>query len=88
MEGYTDVMACHLAGVSTAVATCGTSFGPEHIGVLRRLLLDQDEFRSEVIFLFDGDEAGRAAALRAFKEDQRFVAQTFVAVEPSGLDPV
>ncbi|MGZ4618650.1 MAG: DNA primase [Frankiaceae bacterium] len=87
VEGYTDVMACHLAGVSTAVATCGTSFGPEHIGVLRRLLLDQDEFRSEVIFLFDGDEAGRAAALRAFKEDQRFVAQTFVAVERSGVDP-
>jgi DNA primase len=87
VEGYTDVMACHLAGVSTAVATCGTSFAPEHIGVLRRLLLDQDEFRSEVIFLFDGDEAGRAAALRAFKEDQRFVAQTFVAVESSGLDP-
>ena len=87
VEGYTDVMACHLAGVPTAVATCGTSFGPEHIGVLRRLLLDQDEFRSEVIFLFDGDEAGRAAALRAFKEDQRFVAQTFVTVERSGLDP-
>ncbi|MGZ6869178.1 MAG: DNA primase [Frankiaceae bacterium] len=87
VEGYTDVMACHLAGVCTAVATCGTSFGAEHIGVLRRLLLDQDEFRSEVIFLFDGDEAGQAAALRAFKEDQRFVAQTFVAVEPSGLDP-
>ncbi|MCW2565985.1 MAG: primase [Mycobacterium sp.] len=87
VEGYTDVMACHLAGVTTAVATCGTAFGGEHIGVLRRLLMDQDEFRGEVIFTFDGDAAGQKAALRAFEDDQRFVAQTFVAVESSGMDP-
>jgi len=87
VEGYTDVMAAHLAGVPTAVATCGTSFGTEHIAVLRRLLMDQDEFRGEVIFTFDGDAAGQKAALRAFDDDQRFVAQTFVAVEPHGLDP-
>ena len=87
VEGYTDVMACHLAGVPTAVATCGTAFGPEHIGVLRRLLLDSDEFAGEMVFVFDGDEAGQRAALRAFTEDQRFVMQTFVAVEESGLDP-
>ncbi|MGI8681165.1 MAG: DNA primase [Mycobacteriales bacterium] len=87
VEGYTDVMACHLAGVPTAVATCGTAFGSEHIGVLRRLLMDQDEFRGEVIFTFDGDEAGRKAALKAFEDDQRFVTQTFVAVEAGGLDP-
>jgi DNA primase len=87
VEGYTDVMACHLSGVPTAVATCGTAFGNEHIGVLRRLLLDSDEFRGEMIFVFDGDEAGQRAALRAFDEDQRFVMQTFVAVEQSGMDP-
>jgi DNA primase len=87
VEGYTDVMACHLSGVPTAVATCGTAFGGEHIGVLRRLLLDSDEFAGEMVFVFDGDEAGQRAALRAFTEDQRFVMQTFVAVEPSGLDP-
>ena len=87
VEGYTDVMACHLAGVPTAVATCGTAFGAEHIGVLRRLLLDSDEFAGEMVFVFDGDEAGQRAALRAFTEDQRFVMQTFVAVEESGLDP-
>jgi DNA primase len=87
VEGYTDVMACHLAGVPTAVATCGTAFGGEHIGVLRRLLLDSDEFAGEMVFVFDGDEAGQRAALRAFEEDQRFVMQTFVAVEESGLDP-
>ena len=87
VEGYTDVMACHVAGVTTAVATCGTSFGAEHIKVLRRLLMDDDQMRGEVVFTFDGDAAGQKAALRAFEEDQRFVAQTFVAVEPSGLDP-
>ncbi|MFL6130494.1 MAG: DNA primase [Mycobacteriales bacterium] len=87
VEGYTDVMACHLAGVPTAVATCGTAFGADHIAVLRRLLLDSDWANGEVIFVFDGDEAGQRAALRAFEEDQRFVTQTFVAVEESGLDP-
>jgi DNA primase len=87
VEGYTDVMACHLAGVPTAVASCGTAFGADHVKVLRRLLMDQDEFRGEVIFTFDGDEAGRKAALRAFQDDQRFVMQTFVAVQPDGLDP-
>ncbi|MBD0292830.1 MAG: DNA primase [Jiangellaceae bacterium] len=87
VEGYTDVMACHLAGVPTAVATCGTSFGDEHAQLLRRLLRDQDEFRGEIVFTFDGDEAGQKAALRAFEGDQRFVAQTFVAIELDGLDP-
>ncbi|WP_121435520.1 DNA primase [Actinomadura pelletieri] len=87
VEGYTDVMACHLAGVPTAIATCGTSFGDDHIKVLRRLLMDQDEFRGEVIFTFDGDAAGRKAALRAFDDEQKFVSQTFVAVQPDGLDP-
>lgn len=87
VEGYTDVMACHLAGVPTAVATCGTSFGEEHIKVLRRLLLDQAEFRGEVVFTFDGDSAGQKAALRAFQDEQKFVTQTFVAVQPDGLDP-
>ncbi|MDP1877868.1 MAG: DNA primase [Actinomycetota bacterium] len=87
VEGYTDVMACHLAGVTTAVATCGTSFGAEHIKVLRRLLMDDDQMRGQVVFTFDGDAAGQKAALRAFEEDQKFVTQTFVAVEPTGLDP-
>jgi DNA primase len=87
VEGYTDVMACHLAGVETAVATCGTSFGEDHVRILRRLLMDQDEFRGEVVFTFDGDSAGQKAAVRAFTEDRKFVTQLFVAVEPGGLDP-
>ena len=87
VEGYTDVMACHIAGVETAVATCGTAFGEDHVKVLRRLLLDQDEHRGEVVFTFDSDEAGRKAALRAFEVDQKFVGRTFVAVTGDGLDP-
>ncbi len=87
VEGYTDVMACHLSGIGTAVATSGTSFGEGHIGILRRLLMDSDKFLGEVIFTFDGDAAGQKAALRAFSLEERFVTQTFVAVQPDGLDP-
>lgn len=99
VEGYTDVMAAHLAGVTTAVASCGTAFGAEHVKMVRRVMGDTAAtaalnlggegrgMRGEVIFTFDGDAAGQKAALRAFEEDQRFVAQTFVAVEPSGMDP-
>jgi DNA primase len=86
VEGYTDVMACHLAGVTTAIATCGTAFGVDHIKVLRRVLGD-DSGVGEVVFTFDGDAAGQQAAMRAFAEEQRFAAQTFVAVAPDGLDP-
>jgi DNA primase len=49
--------------------------------------MDDDAFRGEVIFTFDGDAAGQKAALRAFGDDQKFVTQTFVAVEPNGMDP-
>jgi DNA primase len=87
VEGYTDVMACHLADVPTAVATCGTSFGSDHISVLRRLLMDTDGFTGEIIFTFDGDAAGQKAALRAFEEDQKFVGRTFIAVSPDSMDP-
>jgi DNA primase len=86
VEGYTDVMACHLAGVTTAVATCGTAFGVDHIKVLRRVLGD-DTGLGEVVFTFDPDAAGQKAAMRAFSEEQRFAAQTYVAVGPDGLDP-
>lgn len=98
VEGYTDVMAMHLSGVGTAVATCGTAFGSDHARIVRRLVGDSGassgvqlatgaSVGGEVIFTFDGDEAGQKAALRAFGEDQTFAAQTFVAVEPGGMDP-
>ncbi|MEU8704864.1 DNA primase [Streptomyces sp. NPDC048565] len=85
VEGYTDVMACHLAGVTTAIATCGTSFGNDHIKILRRLLMDNGSAR--VIFTFDGDAAGQKAALRAFEDDQKFAAETYIAIAPDNMDP-
>ncbi|MFC4504880.1 MULTISPECIES: DNA primase [Streptomyces] len=85
VEGYTDVMACHLAGVTTAIATCGTAFGSDHIKILRRLLMDNGSAR--VIFTFDGDAAGQKAALRAFEDDQKFAAETYIAIAPDGMDP-
>ncbi len=85
VEGYTDVMACHLAGVTTAIATCGTAFAGDHIKILRRLLMDNST--SEVVFTFDGDAAGQKAALRAFEDDQKFAAETSIAITPGGMDP-
>ncbi len=94
VEGYTDVMACHLAGVPTAVATCGTAFGEEHAKVIKRLMGGSEGAptkvgvgRGEVIFTFDGDEAGQNAALKAYQLESQFLSQTFVAVGPDGLDP-
>lgn len=87
VEGYTDVMACHLAGISTAVATCGTAFGDDHIRTLNRILTSDKEVPAEVIFTFDPDAAGQKAAMRAFSDSHKFNAHTFVAVGPDGLDP-
>jgi DNA primase len=87
VEGYTDVMAMHLAGVTTAIASCGTAFGEDHLALLRRLMMDDSYFRGEVIYTFDGDDAGKAAALKAFEGEQSIAGQTFVAVAPDGMDP-
>jgi DNA primase len=87
VEGYTDVMACHLAGITTAVATCGTAFGDDHIRILNRILGDSKDNPAQVIFTFDPDAAGQKAAMRAFADAHKFNAQTFVAVGPEGLDP-
>ncbi len=100
VEGYTDVMACHLSGVTTAVATCGTAFGADHVGLVRRLIGDittvppnvlaQPSIRAkhpEIIFTFDADDAGQNAALKSFAFEPGFLSQTFVAVAPDRLDP-
>lgn len=88
VEGYTDVMACHLAGIEGAVATCGTSFGVDHIKLLRRIMRDEADLApARVVFTFDGDAAGQKAAMRAFGEDQRWASQSFVAVAEEGMDP-
>src|SRR4051794_29151984 len=87
VEGYTDVMAMYLAGVTTAVASCGTAFGDEHLSMLRRLMMDDNFFRGELIYVFDGDAAGRAAAVKAFEGEQNLSGQSFVAVADEGMDP-
>ncbi|GGK61394.1 DNA primase [Ornithinimicrobium pekingense] len=88
VEGYTDVMAAHLSGVGTAVATCGTAFASDHITILRRILRDEaGQAPARVIFTFDGDAAGQKAAMKAFEQDQRWAAQSFVAVAEDGQDP-
>ncbi len=87
VEGYTDVMAMHAAGVTTAVASCGTAFGDEHLSMLRRLMMDDKFFRGELIYVFDGDAAGQAAALKAFAGEQNLAGQSFVAVAADGMDP-
>ena len=86
VEGYTDVMACHLAGEKTAVATCGTAFGEEHIKLINRLL-GQSTDPASVVFTFDPDAAGEKAALRVYGDASKFNALTFVASGPAGLDP-
>ncbi|MEW2482916.1 DNA primase [Mycobacterium sp. NPDC049093] len=87
VEGYTDVMAMHQAGVTTAVASCGTAFGEQHLSMLRRLMMDDNFFRGELIYVFDGDAAGQAAAVKAFEGEQNLSGQSFVAVAPDGMDP-
>ncbi|MDO4632210.1 MAG: DNA primase [Corynebacterium sp.] len=87
VEGYTDVMAMHAAGVQTAVATCGTAFGDEHLQMIRRLMLDDTYFRGELIYTFDGDAAGQSAAKRAFEGNQKFTGQSYVVVAPDNMDP-
>jgi DNA primase len=89
VEGYGDVMACHLSDVPYAVATCGTAFAGSHVNIIRRLIRDGDSYKGKVIFTFDGDEAGKQAALRVFmKDNAKFISQTYVAVAPEGMDPL
>ena len=86
VEGYTDVMACHLAGFPNAVATCGTAFGEDHIKIINRLF-GTSEDPASVVFTFDPDAAGEKAALRVYGDTSKFNALTFVASGPEGLDP-
>ncbi len=82
VEGYTDVIAMHQAGIDTAVATCGTALGDSHFDLLRR-------FSEKVVLAFDSDEAGAKAALRSdeLKSPFRLDLDLRVAVMPDGLDP-
>ncbi len=82
VEGYTDVIAMHQAGIKTAVATCGTALGDGHFDLLRR-------FSEKVVLAFDSDEAGSKAALRGDELESpfRLDLDLRVAVMPDGLDP-
>ena len=62
-------------------------FGYASAKILQRLLGNNDAFHGEIVFTFDGDAAGQAAAIKVFELDQAFVTQTYVAIEPNGLDP-
>jgi DNA primase len=77
----------HTCPVLTPQSLLLAAFGDDHARLLRRLMGNHDAFHGEVIFTFDGDEAGQAAALKVFAGDQNFVTQTYVAIEPTGLDP-
>ncbi|MEA3503272.1 MAG: toprim domain-containing protein, partial [Actinomycetota bacterium] len=80
VEGYTDVIAFHLADMPVAVATCGTALGEEHLDLLRR-------FSKKVVLAFDADEAGAGAAERGFERSVPGDLDLRVAVLPEGRDP-
>ena len=79
-EGYTDVIACHRAGFTNAVATLGTALTREHARVLRRMA-------DTVVLLFDGDEAGQKAAERALEVFFSESVDIKICVLPDNLDP-
>ena len=82
VEGYTDVMGMHLAGINQAVATCGTALGEDHFDLLRR-------FADRVVLAFDADEAGAGAAIRGdeLRTPVQLDLDVRVAVMPAGKDP-
>jgi DNA primase len=80
VEGYTDVIACHQAGETNVVATLGTATTTKHARILRRLA-------SEIILVFDGDDAGQRAADRALEVFFAEPVDVRIAVLPGGADP-
>ncbi len=80
VEGYTDVIALHQAGIPLAVATCGTALGEGHFRVLSR-------FSRTAVLCFDADEAGARAAERAHGLFERFALDVSVLILPEGQDP-
>ncbi|MDE1672662.1 DNA primase [Nocardia gipuzkoensis] len=87
VEGYTDVMAMHAAGITNTVAACGTAFGEHHLSVLRRILLADSSWRGEICYLFDGDAAGMKAAAKAFTHVKTMPGRSSVAIARDKMDP-
>ena len=79
-EGYTDVIGCDLAGVSEAVATCGTALTQQHAELLSRSA-------RRIVLAFDADAAGQTAAERVHQWERMFGLDIFVAALPPGADP-
>ncbi|MFO0784056.1 MAG: DNA primase [Phycisphaerales bacterium] len=79
-EGYTDVIACHEAGVENAVATLGTALTRDHARVLQRMC-------ERVVLLFDGDAAGQRAADRAVEVFFAEPVDVRICTLPDELDP-
>ena len=79
-EGYTDVVACHQAGLRNVVATLGTALTRDHVRMLKRIC-------GEVVVVFDGDEAGQRAADRAVELFFAEPVDVRICVLPEGIDP-
>src|SRR5262249_35591696 len=79
-EGYTDVIGFHQAGVSRAVATCGTALTEEHVRLLKGLA-------RRCVLAFDADEAGQGAAARFYEWEKKYDIEVSVARMPAGTDP-
>ncbi len=80
VEGYTDVIAAHQAGITNVVGTLGTALGDDHVTLLRRLA-------DTVVLIFDGDEAGQKAADRSLELFLGHEVDVRVLTLPDGLDP-
>ena len=80
-EGYTDVIGAAVAGVDTAVATCGTALTEQHVQLLKRFSADR------LILAFDADTAGKVAAERVYEWERKHELEVFVAALPDGSDP-
>lgn len=80
VEGYTDVMALHQAGIEHVVATCGTALTPNHVQML-------DRYAQRVVLLFDGDEAGGRAARSGLKTVLSEGLGAYAVTLPAGHDP-
>lgn len=79
-EGYTDVIGCFEAGLTRAVATCGTALADEHFHTLKN-------FARRIVLAYDADAAGQAAAERFYEWERRYEVDVAVAPLPPGTDP-
>lgn len=80
VEGYTDVIACHQAGVTNVVACCGTAMGEGHLKLVRR-------FTEKLVLVLDGDDAGRRRASELLELFISSPIELRILTLPDGLDP-